>query len=68
MTLDGSQPHPGNYGNIANALGAVKAQQQQLKAPEMKLARPYKPQTIGLQQAQACSTRAGFTGCCAMQG
>lgn len=54
LTANGFPAQPSNsYGNVANALGAVKAQQQQMKAPEMKLAKPYKPQTIGLQQAQA---------------
>lgn len=60
-TLDGSQPQTGNYSNIANALGAVKAQRQ-MKAPEMNLAKPYKPQTIGLQQAQAMFDPSRFYG------
>jgi hypothetical protein len=61
-TLDGVPVQQSNYGNIANALGAVKAQQQQMKAPEMKLAKPYKPQTIGLQQAQAMFDPGRFYG------
>lgn len=61
-TLDGSQQNAPYYGNVANALGAVKAQQQQMKAPEMKLAKPYKPQTIGLQQAQAMFDPGRFYG------
>lgn len=52
-TLDGSQPQGGYYGNVANALGAVKAQQQQMRANEMKMAKPYKPNPISLQQARA---------------
>ena len=56
LTVDGTpaQPQGNSYGNIANALGALKQQQQQQKAPQqMKLAQPYQPQPIGLQQARA---------------
>ncbi|MCJ2052360.1 hypothetical protein [Methylobacterium sp. J-070] len=43
-----------SYGNIANALGAVKQQQQGQKGSVgMKLAQPYRSQPIGLQQARA---------------
>ncbi|WP_243903443.1 hypothetical protein [Methylobacterium sp. J-070] len=53
LTVDGTpaQPPDNSYGNVANALGAVKAQQQ-AKVPELKLAKPYKPQTTCLQKAQ----------------
>ncbi|MCJ2067564.1 hypothetical protein MKK75_01890 [Methylobacterium sp. J-030] len=50
----GEQPQGGYYSNVAKALGAVKQQQQQgQKAPQMKLAQPYRPSPIGLQQARA---------------
>jgi hypothetical protein len=59
--LDGAPAQQSNYGNVANALSAVRAQQQ-IKAPEMKMAKPYKPQTIGLQQAQAMFDPGRFYG------
>ncbi|URD35237.1 hypothetical protein M6G65_22290 [Methylobacterium tardum] len=62
LTASGFPAQPSNsYGNVANALGAVKAQQQ-MKAPEMKLAKPYKPQTIGLEQARQMFDPSRFYG------
>ncbi|MCJ2054051.1 hypothetical protein [Methylobacterium sp. J-070] len=71
LTMDGppAQPQSNSYGNIANALGALKQQQQQQKPPQqMKLAQPYRPQPIGLQQAQQMFDPGNSTAPCAMPG
>lgn len=60
LTASGFRDKPSSsYGNIADALGAVKAQQQ-MKAPAMRLAEPCRPQRIGLPRAQARSDASNF--------
>lgn len=61
-----AQPQqPSNqYAQIGNALKAAAAGQQRQgqKSGGMKLGQPYKPQTIGLQQAQAMFDPGRFYG------